>query len=54
MAWNSAILTVVLGLIFYFMLWWYGPGASWRVTRWYFGILAVVVLIVGVSVYLLN
>jgi hypothetical protein len=50
----SSIFTAMLGLIFYFKLWWNGPGASWRVTRWFFGILAVVVLIVGVSVYFLS
>jgi len=51
---NASIFTVVMGLIFYFKLWWDGPGASWRFTRWFFGILVIIVLVVGLCVYLMR
>ncbi|GLC90056.1 hypothetical protein LYSBPC_31830 [Lysinibacillus piscis] len=50
----SSIFTIILGVIFYVRLWWDGNNLSWRFTRWFFVILAIIVGIVGICVYLMS
>ncbi|MNN06699.1 hypothetical protein D3C81_1195000 [compost metagenome] len=53
-AFYASIFTVILGGIFYFKLWWDGPGVGWKFTRWFFAILLVVTLVVGVCTYFMS
>lgn len=50
----TSIFTVFLGLIFYFKLWWDGPGVSWSFTKKFFCILVITVCIVGVCAYFMS
>ncbi|AVK85910.1 hypothetical protein C3943_21635 [Lysinibacillus sp. B2A1] len=50
----SCIFTVVLGAIFYMKWWWDGNGITWKFTKYFLGILAIIVCIVGISVYFMS